>query len=125
MQPLAEAHDQPHVVVDDQQAEAAIAGQFGEDRQQLGGLHLVHPGGGLVEQQESRIGGQRPGDLDPALVAVAEAEGEVIGAPRQAEFGEQRQRLVAPRLAPRAMDQGGSHDVLKHRQVVEQPDDLE
>ena len=73
MQPMAEPHDQAHVVVDDQQAEPArrqaarraCASSVSVSR-------LVHAGRRLVEQQEGWIGGKRAGDLDAALVAVAE-----------------------------------------------------
>ena len=52
-------------------------------------LGLVHAGGGLVEQKEGRRRRERAGDLDAALVAIAEAAGEVVGAAGEAELGEQ------------------------------------
>ena len=38
MQPLAEPHDQPHVMVDDQEAQATSSGQLFQDREQPGRL---------------------------------------------------------------------------------------
>ena len=42
------------------------------------GLLRVHARGRLVEQQQLRVGGQRAGDLDPALVAVGEVDRELV-----------------------------------------------
>ena len=42
---------------------------------QFAQLHFfggVHAGGGLVQRDELRVGGQRAGDLQAALVAVAQ-----------------------------------------------------
>ena len=88
-------------------------------------LRLVHPGRRLVEQQEGRIGGERPRDLDAALVAVAQAGAQIVGAPRQAEFGEQRVGLAAGRAQAVAVRERRGLDVLADGQVVEQPHDLE
>ena len=40
---------------------------------QVGALGGVHAGGGFVEKQQSRVGGERPGDLDQALRAIGKA----------------------------------------------------
>ena len=63
-QPLAEPHDERHVVVDDQQAEVPALGERAQQREQRLRLLLVHARGGLVEQQKAGIGGESPGDLD-------------------------------------------------------------
>ena len=44
----------------------------------LVGLLRVHPGRRLVEQQQLRVGRERAGDLDAALVAVGEVDGELV-----------------------------------------------
>ena len=66
-------------------------------------LLRVHPGRRLVEQQQLRLGGERAGDLEPALVAVGEVVGVLaLEARRHAAVGEQlagalaRLRLLAP-----------------------------
>ena len=51
-----------------------------DERHQLELLGRVEARGGLVEQQQLRLGRQRPGDLEPALVAV----GQVAWRPRSA-----------------------------------------
>ena len=42
------------------------------------GLLRVHAGGRLVEQQQLRVGRQRPRDLHPPLVAVGQLRGELV-----------------------------------------------
>ena len=41
------------------------------------GLLLVHAAGGLVQHQQPGLGGQGPGDLQQALVAVGEVAGQL------------------------------------------------
>ncbi len=96
MQALAQAHDQAHIVIDDQEAESAGLRQGLQKCKQFAGFRLVHAGGRLVEQQVLGVGGQRSGDLHAALVAVAEAGCQILAAPIQPELGEQIARL-APR----------------------------
>ena len=38
----------------------------------------VHPGGRLVEQEQGRVRRERPGDLEPALVAVGQVLGQLV-----------------------------------------------
>ena len=59
-----------------------------------GRLARVHAGGRLVEQQHRRPQGQRPGDLQPALVAVGEVAGVLPGRLADADEVEQLQRVV-------------------------------
>ena len=66
-------HDHAHVVLDHEQADAEGVPDRGERADQLVGLALVEPGGGLVEQEEERAGGERPGDREPPLLAVRQA----------------------------------------------------
>src|SRR6185295_10040326 len=48
---IAQPHDEPHVVLDQQQRRA-VGADFFEQALQLHGLRRVHPGGGLVECEE-------------------------------------------------------------------------
>ena len=125
MQALAQLHDQRDVVVDDQEAEVFGLRQGGEQGEQALRLGLVHAGGGLVEQKEGRRRRERAGDLDAALVAIAEAAGEVVGAAGEAELGEQPVGEPACRRPPEALRDRARLDVLAHAQMAEQAHDLE
>ena len=64
-------------------------------------LLRVHAGGRLVEQQQLRLGRERPGDLEPALVAVGEvARVVLLGALRQAARSASSSARLLARLAP-------------------------
>src|SRR5215211_5224751 len=66
---VGNAHDQPHVVLDEQDGDAPVAYRPDELEHRLL-LRRVEPGGGLVQAQQRRLGGERPCDLQPALFAV-------------------------------------------------------
>ena len=55
----------------------------------------VEPGGGLVEQQQLRVGHQRPGDLHPLALALGEG---AVGAVGEAADAELRQQRAGPGL---------------------------
>jgi hypothetical protein len=59
---LADALNQPHVVLDQQHGDAAVA-DAADVLHQLALLGRVGAGGRLVEEQELRLGGKRPRDL--------------------------------------------------------------
>ena len=61
----AQRHHQGQVVLDQADAEAVV-GQAAEHRGEHLGLLLGLAGRGLVEQQQPRVGHQRPGHLDHA-----------------------------------------------------------
>ena len=71
---LGDAHDDLHVVLDEQDREVLLVAQLAHEVGQLRGLLRVHAGGRLVEQQQLRVGRQRARDLDAALVAVGEVD---------------------------------------------------
>ena len=70
---LADAHDQIHVMLDQQDGDVELVPDAADDLHQLGGLGGVHAGGGLVQQQQLGAGGQGADDLQPALGAVGQA----------------------------------------------------
>ena len=126
-------------MLDEDHREPAVADLADEvdERLLLGG---VEAGGRLVEEEDLGLGGQRPGDLEPSLVAVGQVAGGRLGAVGDADELEQASRLVlAPALlpeVPRAAEQGARdarrvpgvgahHDVLHGGHVREQPDVLE
>ena len=125
MQAVTQAHDQRHVVVDDQKPELLRLRQGREQLEQARRLGLVHARRRLVEQKEGRRRGERAGDLDAPLVAVAEAAGERLGARTKAELGEQAVGDRARRRPAQAAGDRAGLDVLAHGQVPEQPHDLE
>ena len=49
-----------------------VARQAADDRENVVALALRHAGGGLVEQQHARLGGDRDRDLEQALLAVGQ-----------------------------------------------------
>lgn len=75
---VAERHDEIHVVLDDDHDPVGRT-QRGEFCRQLRRLVVVQSGGGLVEQQDARIGDQGAGDLQHALSAIGQAPGIDVG----------------------------------------------
>ena len=75
---LGHAHHDLHVVLDQEDGQPALVAQGGHELGQPRGLVGVHAGGGLVEQQQRRVAGQRAGDLDAALVAVGEVDRDLV-----------------------------------------------
>ena len=75
---LGDAHDDLHVVLDQHDRDAALVAQLAHERGELIGLLRVHAGRRLVEQQQLRVRGQRPGDLHPPLIAVGEVDREAV-----------------------------------------------
>ena len=99
MQLLAEAHDQSHIVIDDQETQAAGCRQAREYLQKVFRLPVVHARGWLIEQQETRIAGKRSGYFHPALVAKTEFANEIVVACGKIEFIQQfPARALATRI---------------------------
>ena len=71
---VADAHDDVHVVLDEEHGDAGVADPADEVHE-LDALGRVHAGRGLVEEEQLRLRGERPGDFEPPLVPV----GEVLG----------------------------------------------
>ena len=104
-------------------------------------LDRVGAGRRLVEQQDTGVGAERAGDLQPALLAVRQRAGQLVGPLGQADLVEQRVGLAAmlSRCSLRCQgspEHGGDRpgllpgldrrpDVLQGRQGREQPDVLE
>ena len=103
---LGDAHHDLHVVLDQQHGQPLLVAHATDERREVGRLLRVHPGRRLVEQQQLRVGRERPRDLEPPLVAVGQRARLLLVAPRQAAVDEQLARLLARRrllaLDPRA-----------------------
>ena len=67
----ADAHHQPHVVVDEQDGQAVLV-ELLDQRPYPVLLGRVHSRGRLIEDQQMRIERERSGDLEPSLVAVGQ-----------------------------------------------------
>ena len=104
------------------------------------GLARVHPGGRLVEQEEDRVGRERPGDLQPALVAVRQVLGQLVVLALESDELEEllgalaRRHLLGPvarrreeRVDPGRLEPGvhPDEDVLQRGHVREEADVLE
>ena len=94
LDPVADVHDERHVVVDQQHAGLVVVADRAHDRGELGHLRLGQPGRRLVHEHERRLGGERAGDAEPPLVAVRQRARRRLGQRRQAE---QLEQLVARR----------------------------
>ena len=75
---LADPHDDLHVVLDQQHGDLELVLDEADQTRERLFLGGIHPGGGLVEQQQFWLGRQRPHDLQPALVAVRQVFAEHI-----------------------------------------------
>ena len=66
---IAHLHDEAHVVLDEKYRQSLVA-KAGDELHQLPLLPCVETGGRLVEQQQTRLGRQRAGDLQATLQSV-------------------------------------------------------
>ena len=102
---LAGAHDEAHVVLDEEDRDAALL-DLVDEVEELVGLLLVHAAGRLVEDEELRLGGEGASDLESPLVAVGQVLGEIAGAVEEADEAElKRARVTAARSS--RTSQGG------------------
>ena len=104
-------------------------------------LRRVEAGGRLVQAEQLRLGGQRPGDLQPALVAVGQVAGQLVGPvarcrrSRAARRARSRPSLLLPPVPRQPEQRAGTlglvvrvradHDVLQRGHLREEPDVLE
>ena len=104
----------------------AVLGQIPHEIQHLTHHLRIQRGGGLVEQHDLRIHGQRPDDGDPLLLAAGEHIGIGVRLVRKADALQQGHGLRLG-LGGRFLFQGDRRhgDVLQHRLVGEQVEVLE
>ena len=86
--PAAKLGDEAHIVLDQEHA-FAISSEAPENFGQRVAFDIVHAGDRFVEQDEIGLGRQRPHHLDPALMAVGQAAGRIIGLAGHVETVEQ------------------------------------
>ena len=73
--PVAQAHDDPHVVLDEQHRLAQLVPDAPDEPHEAVALGFVHARRRLVQQHQLGLGGQGPGDLQPPLPAVGQVRG--------------------------------------------------
>src|SRR5438552_13610440 len=122
---VAYAHDDPHIVLDQEHAAAEARRDLGDQRHQVVALGVRHPGRGLVEEGEARRGRQRPADADAALVAIGQGLGPCIGLLRETHPREDALRALPRGPAVEAGAHGSDLEVLDDRHVAEQARGLE
>ena len=83
--------DDVHVVLDHEDRVAALGAELRDQLGDLVRLDRVHPGGGLVEQEQPRVGRGRARDLEPAPVRVREAVRGLIPAVAHQPLAEERE----------------------------------
>ena len=82
---------------------------------ELGAFIVVQPGGRLVEAQQHRVGAHGAGDFEPALRAVGQGAGRIVGALREPDaivqrFGAEFEKLVLIALMEDWDDEFGAGD---------------
>ena len=136
-------HHHAHVVLDQQDADADVVADRQQQPVELVRLARIEPGRRLVEAQELGIRAHGAGDLEPALGAIGQVGGGIVGPLDQPDALEPLHRLLR-RLAlgaaigrqPQYAGNGEAgrphqrvvlrHDqILQHRHAGEQADVLE
>ena len=126
LDPVADVHDQRHVVVDQQHARVVVVANRANDGREVGHLGLGQPGRRLVHEHEERLGRERAGYPEPAFVAVRRA----IRPGRSAKWARPRSpRISSARSLAARRERADSEcrnlDVLAHRQRAERMGVLE
>ena len=99
---VGDALDDVHVVLDHEDRVAALGAELLDQLRDLLRLFRVHPGGGLVEQEQARFGSGRARDLEPAAVRVGEAVGRLVPAVPHQPLAEECQPLLGERAISRS-----------------------
>ena len=122
---LGEAEHRLHHVLDPDHGDAESIAGSAHDVDRGVQLGVVEPGHHLVEQEQPRPAGQRPGEVEEALLVEVERADVVVAA--RVEVDEPERLLgagVRLRLAGPATDRtehGAEHHVLAHRHLAERP----
>src|SRR3990172_2444532 len=131
---IRDVHDERHVVLHEQDGDPPVA-DLGDPLAHVDRFPHVQSGHGLIEQEELRLAGERPAQLDDALLPVGQSRRFRLRAVGDAEKFQDLEAPVpdSPLLAPRegevqhageeprpAVDMPADHDVLQDRRPVEQ-----
>src|SRR5438874_7134997 len=96
---LRDGENDLHVVLGEQQRQAALARDAIDQADRLPRLAGRHAGRGLVEQQDVGLEGQGQAQLELLLRAVRQEAGDLAGAVGEPQRVQQAQRLVAVEVA--------------------------
>ena len=77
--------------------EAPLVRGGGEQRADRARVLLVEAGGRLVDEQQARVGRERPGDRDPLALAGRQVRGALVEPLAETD---REQRLACPRRRP-------------------------
>ena len=97
---VGDLHDDRHVVLDQQHGRVVVGADRAQERGELRRFARIEPRRRLVEAEQHRIGAHGARDLQPALRAVGQFAGRIVGAVDQADLVEPVFR-AARRLRPR------------------------
>src|SRR5512132_174761 len=124
---LADAHDERHVMLDDQDGQVEVLPQPPDQRAELAHLLVVEAPGRLVEQQEPGAGDEGAGELDALQRSEGQARRRAVRQVGKAQIVEGLVREgLSPALAKRAQaGVGTDEDVLCDRHRREENDVLE
>src|SRR5256714_2506405 len=114
--PVADAHDQGHVVIDEEDADVAVLPDGTHRGAQRRDLCLGQTGGRLVEQEEPRPRRHGAGDTQAPLVALGQAGGRAVGVRGQTEVLEELGRATSRLSNGRAGAARGSPAAFAHRE---------
>src|SRR3954469_4240523 len=131
---LGDVHYEVHVVLDHDDGRAALADQ-GKSFKEQPDFSRVQTCGRLVEHEELRPCGERPGNLEHALLTIGKRAGPIVAPVSKTHRGKKIHRLVAESPCPagkKALPQryvladveAGEH-VLEQGKLLEEADFLE
>src|SRR5690606_37597164 len=108
---VAQAHHQRHVVLDEQEGDAALAVELLDLLADLAHQRGVHARARLVEQHDLGVGHQRARQLQQLLLAARHGAGRLVGHVRQLHEVEHLARLLAQLALLGAHGAGAEHGV--------------
>src|SRR4029077_4291297 len=85
---IRDIHHQIHIVLDQKHGHTAVAQTY-HPAQQSGDFSWIETGSRLVNHQQARRGGKRPGDFEEPLFAISQRAGGNVGAMLQSDEIEQ------------------------------------
>src|SRR5262245_35646755 len=128
---VGDAHHDLHVVLDHDDGD--LPGELAHEGGRALRLVGAHARGGLVEEEELRVRGERDADLEVALLAVRQLGAAHVALGAEAQVSEDLLGALVHRgepvgVAPEAIvgdaRLGGDADVLEHREIAEDVGDL-
>ena len=125
VQPLAQSHDQAHVVIDHEDTTASALRQARQHAQQGIAFPLVKPGRGFVEEEEGRVCRERTCHFQGALATVGQRAGQDIRPVLDPERVQQVVGAAACLRPPGARTECSNLHVLANGEPAEQPHGLE